>query len=301
MGIPWLVHQTWKRPMDPDRVEFWSTWSDQPDVEYRFYDDAACEAFVAQYFPQYLEDYLWLRKGAERADLFRYLVVFQWGGIYADIDTKCVTPVREWPMDAETTLLVGYETSGAWQAATPAWVVNQVGLNWPERQIGQFCFAAAPRHPAMQAVIDLVIHNIRTARAWDSTTLTIARASDSFVLGTTGPHAFTRAVTPFLVRDPVGCKALDYDEGFGGCFARSALVRHACHGSWRAPTLATALVRNIPTLVVISLIVVVTGVILAAYFGARSAAAALRSAAAAPPTAVLPPPPLPSAPRAAES
>lgn len=59
--------------------------------EYRFYDDAACQAYVEARFPRHIGAYLALMP-VERSDFFRYLVILGDGGVYADVDTICLRP-----------------------------------------------------------------------------------------------------------------------------------------------------------------------------------------------------------------
>ena len=65
-------------------VETWkkSGW------EYKFYDDKDAEAFLSLHFPPEIsEAFNSLIPGAFKADLFRYCVLFIFGGVYADVDT----------------------------------------------------------------------------------------------------------------------------------------------------------------------------------------------------------------------
>ena len=70
--------------------ESWQTYN--PGLDYRFYDDAGCRDLVAREFPQYLDCYDRFLYPIQRADFFRYLVVYRYGGLYADIDMECLQP-----------------------------------------------------------------------------------------------------------------------------------------------------------------------------------------------------------------
>lgn len=66
-----------------------------PDYEYRFYTDEDMHRLVTEDHPELVP--LWQRmSGVLRADLFRYLVLFEYGGYYADIDVTCDTPIDDW-------------------------------------------------------------------------------------------------------------------------------------------------------------------------------------------------------------
>lgn len=61
---------------------------------YRFVSDAEIEAFIAREFPGRIERcYRRLAIGAAKADLWRLLVLYRYGGIYIDIDGHLVWPI----------------------------------------------------------------------------------------------------------------------------------------------------------------------------------------------------------------
>jgi inositol phosphorylceramide mannosyltransferase catalytic subunit len=98
--IPKVIYQTWKREL-PDRVKGLVDWMRglNPEYEYRFFDDAAMDAFVQEHGPK-VNERVWvayqrLGVGAARADLWRYLLMYVWGGVYLDVDSLIVRPLRE--------------------------------------------------------------------------------------------------------------------------------------------------------------------------------------------------------------
>ena len=63
------------------------SWKQQSGWEYKFYNDERAEIFLATHFPpEVKEAYDDLIPGAFKADLFRYCILFIYGGVYADID-----------------------------------------------------------------------------------------------------------------------------------------------------------------------------------------------------------------------
>ena len=71
--IPKIIHQTYKSTRVPDSAKpHMASWRQKnPEWELRFYDDAACLAFVQREFPEYLHAYVSLPKDVERSDFFR--------------------------------------------------------------------------------------------------------------------------------------------------------------------------------------------------------------------------------------
>ena len=156
-----------------------ATWTDRnPAWQTRFYDDAACVSFVRSEFPEYYDAYTSLPKDVERSDFFRYLVVLRLGGVYADVDTECVTPLDAFlrPRDA---LVVGWEGEFATDemAYSRHFVRRRQVLNW--------AFAAAPGHPALREVCDRIKENARSVFSNNTNRDTLER---------TGPGPFTDVV-----------------------------------------------------------------------------------------------------------
>ena len=62
-----------------------------PQFQHFLYDDADCEAFIRQNFDSnVLYAYQTLIPGAYKADLWRYCILYIYGGIYLDIKYQCM-------------------------------------------------------------------------------------------------------------------------------------------------------------------------------------------------------------------
>lgn len=62
-------------------------------VDCRYYDDNDCEKLIQKYFPpETLQAYQMLIPTAYKADLFRYCVLYLYGGIYSDLSQTVLTP-----------------------------------------------------------------------------------------------------------------------------------------------------------------------------------------------------------------
>ncbi|MBF0556170.1 MAG: hypothetical protein HQK96_16745 [Nitrospirae bacterium] len=84
--------------MPKEIVELVHRWKElNSSWQYRYFDDKMCEDFISsEYEDEWVELYLGLPLGAMRADLWRYLAIFRYGGVYADIDTFCEVPLDNW-------------------------------------------------------------------------------------------------------------------------------------------------------------------------------------------------------------
>lgn len=71
------------------------------DFTLRFYDDEGCVKLLKDHFPPKVEEtYKALKKGCHKADLWRYCVLWLYGGVYLDIKTYLVKPVMDMFPDA---------------------------------------------------------------------------------------------------------------------------------------------------------------------------------------------------------
>lgn len=92
--IPPILHQTWKTDSVPARfqgyVESWKRH--HPDWTMMFWNDRMLLEFVAEHYPDFLATFCGYFSGVLRADAGRYLLLYHFGGVYADIDCECVAP-----------------------------------------------------------------------------------------------------------------------------------------------------------------------------------------------------------------
>lgn len=96
--IPRIFHQTAKSKNDLPKVwlECRETWLNQlsDKWEMHLWDDHDNDRFVRTRYPQYYQLYLDLPRPINRVDMVRYLYLHCWGGVYADLDTKCLKSIE---------------------------------------------------------------------------------------------------------------------------------------------------------------------------------------------------------------
>lgn len=74
-----------------------------PEYNYYFFDDKQCRDFLYHHFiPKVLNKFDELKKGAHKADLFRYCILYIFGGVYLDVKTVLVKPLRDIFVENET-------------------------------------------------------------------------------------------------------------------------------------------------------------------------------------------------------
>lgn len=90
--IIWQTHNYTLSDM-PDNVRMvCDNWASlNPGWEYRYVDHIERKNFVSRY-PEILPYYLYLSPKLQ-SDVWRYLATYEFGGLYADMDSVCIKPV----------------------------------------------------------------------------------------------------------------------------------------------------------------------------------------------------------------
>ena len=176
--IPQKIHMTWKDSTVPSwaisNVETWKALN--PGYEWILHTDAEMDTYIRTEHPDLVP--VWDKLIAiQKADFFRYIIVLDEGGVYADLDVTCIQPVDLWTaglreFGPNVKLIAGFEA-----------VVGQreLDLHYFARkfQIVQWVFAGVAQHPVLKKVIELIVAKLTPMSKED-----IAAAS---VIRTTGP------------------------------------------------------------------------------------------------------------------
>ena len=96
MPIPKRIYQTWKTKNLPWGIKdvIKNMMELNPTYTHYLYDDDEINNFVLDNYPgEIFEAYNMLNIGAARADLWRYLILYKYGGIYLDIDAAILKPL----------------------------------------------------------------------------------------------------------------------------------------------------------------------------------------------------------------
>lgn len=87
-GIPKIIHQTWKDNDIPDKwKKSQSEWIRlHPDWLYILWTDEDIRNHISRYHPEFLELHDSYEYPIQRADMIRYFVLYDYGGVYCDLD-----------------------------------------------------------------------------------------------------------------------------------------------------------------------------------------------------------------------
>jgi len=144
----------------------------EPDYLQVYACDADCQAYVEERYPVFAGAYSDIVAGAFRADVWRLMVLWEFGGIYNDLGHQYTVPVADVvSADARIVLVVD----------------SPVIMSSPRiSAIHNALMAAHPRHPLMGAILQLVMSNV------------VHRAYGTEPLDITGPVAVGRAFDDFF-------------------------------------------------------------------------------------------------------
>jgi hypothetical protein len=216
--IPRVIYRSWKTPsaltkQQSEALEY--TQAQNPGWTQYVFWDADADAFMLKYYGEAQDE--WARKvyqsyilinpayGAARADVLRYAILFQWGGVWLDIKSsarKLDELIR--PDDA---LLMSYWPSrslSAWATGFLRAIHGQSGRG----ELHNWWLISEARHPLMRKVLDEVIVRVQAARehperARERSSVCLGQSAfvrysrqglDARVLRTTGPIMYSEVI-----------------------------------------------------------------------------------------------------------
>ena len=106
--IPKVIYLTHKNNIPDYVINNWKKLNPKYDI--KFYNDDACREFISKNFPiSYLNyfDHLSKQQGAGpiKSDFWRCLILYKYGGVYADSDIELLVPIKEF-LEKNTDFLV---------------------------------------------------------------------------------------------------------------------------------------------------------------------------------------------------
>lgn len=172
--IPKSIIQTWEnKNFEPEFQKLIDTWKyHNPNYEHIVFDKYEREDFIRNNFDKdVLDTYNSIIPGAYKVDLFRYCYLYINGGVYVDVDTKCLGSLDKF-------LLQGIEFV----------VPIDLNLNPREGKHNLACgfIASIPGHPVLLNCINSIVYNIKNKINFESK------------LDFTGPGMLGRSVNKYI-------------------------------------------------------------------------------------------------------
>jgi mannosyltransferase OCH1-like enzyme len=176
--IPKVIYQTWYKKNIPEPIQnaINLMMEQNPNYSHHLYDDNDIEDFIKNNFNENIYSaYKCLTVGAAKADLWRYLVLFKYGGVYLDIDSVIYGKLNEL-------------------------IVDDYAIISREKNYGKFvqwCLIYPANHPILKICIDKCIFNITNRTTND-------------ILELTGPVVYSQSIKEYFNDNDIYIKNDDY-------------------------------------------------------------------------------------------
>ncbi|PQE09915.1 Initiation-specific alpha-16-mannosyltransferase protein [Rutstroemia sp. NJR-2017a BVV2] len=164
-----------------------------PNYKSEFMTDLSGDAYVKEKFahrPDIVEAFLSLPFPILKADFLRYLLLFNEGGVYSDLDVSCNdTPIRDWipaQYKKDASVVVGWEFDVGWGDGFM-------------RQFATWTIMARPRSPHLLMVLDDIMEGLREkTKEYNVTIADMTWDMVGDVVDLTGPRRMTRSILKSL-------------------------------------------------------------------------------------------------------
>lgn len=199
-SIPRNFFQTYKTSLfDQQHAEWMRLFRVQhPDHNFIFHDDQAMDEFMKTHWGHHpiYPIYLGAQFGPSKADIWRYCILYTYGGIYLDIDSAILFKLNIIPTEMEE--MISYEKNQletfSWQTGWPCGKYfasrnfHQPKLSHSGNIALQWLLIFKAEHPIMGRVIELIVEysSFYKNKEFDN----VLHAVTSF----TGPLVYTQAL-----------------------------------------------------------------------------------------------------------
>jgi mannosyltransferase OCH1-like enzyme len=146
MTIPKIIWQTYETPFKellPEAKACIQTWIDKnPKWNYIYMNAEERESFVLREFGKDWHDlFIGCNLGIVKANIWRCMVTYVYGGVYCDLDTKCNDPIDTW-IDNRYIMILARDDDGN-----------------PE-EFAIHTFASAPQNKVLLLILEEIKHNL---------------------------------------------------------------------------------------------------------------------------------------------
>lgn len=164
--IPKIIHQTYKNYDLPDIYKMCQNEIKKlhPDFEYRFYTDDDMDRLMKTEFPEYYDKFNELPRMIMKIDMFRYFLMYKYGGLYIDMDYLMFKP---FDLLNEKVVIP----------------TNRDLIDNKPTNLGNCIFASVPNHPFWKSLMDTLFTTDRKNLSFDGSDNVIKDT----VLNSTGP------------------------------------------------------------------------------------------------------------------
>jgi len=143
--IPKVMHHVWDGDLPPLYQHYFDECKKlHPDWEFKFWSDKDIRSLNLEYEDLYNES----RNYAGRSDIARYEILYKFGGVYRDLDVKCLRPIDDLNHKYDFFIPIEYPIT-----------------YWPT-VINNGIIGTKPHHPVLERTLDIIRQNYN--KQWET-------------------------------------------------------------------------------------------------------------------------------------
>lgn len=192
-----------------------------PNYNYMFFTQDKIEEFLKKEYPKYYKTYQKLPVNIQKVDFFRYIAMYHYGGFYFDLDITAVEPLDEL-LSLECVFPIDNFIDPAMCPMARYRPYCEKNMNF---LLGQYAFAARPRHDFIKTIIDGIHDNIDEYIAVFKSNK--YENHEFYIYQTTGPDYVTNKYIEYKTKENITILEYPLRQYFG------KYARHSFKGSWK--------------------------------------------------------------------
>ena len=170
--IPHIIHQSWKNSLIHLLFQPWIlSWRrNHPSWKYWLWTDIDLIMLVRKKFPQYQSLFDGYQTQIERVDVAKYMILYEYGGVFADLDMVSLKPIDQ--------VLQG----NALVLAKEPWIHSNL-FDKMEMIVSNAIMASRPKHPFLKWILEHLHENVNNTA--------------NSIVWRTGPHMLTKELARY--------------------------------------------------------------------------------------------------------
>ena len=226
--IPGKLFQTWFSHRIPTLLyrEIERFWMLNERLQIRVFSDADCDRFMEEYWAHHpiYEIYQSAQFGPMKSDIFRYCIIYTFGGYYCDISKGVRRDLRSFH-STSCDGLVSFEGNESILPVDGGLISR---LKYPQHYLCNWCFGFDTGHPFLERLIDNIVAVSVRYRGQ------VCRNPKIAILQLTGPGMFTHTFHKYVLNESVGIAQAGIDfDGFGQPNLKFARLRYLQKKSYK--------------------------------------------------------------------
>lgn len=164
--IPHIIHQIYNDDNIPVALgEYVRTMVTQnPKWKYYFWTSSSARKLVAERYPQLLRMWDSYKSVMNRADAIRYIILYEFGGFYADLDVSCLRPLDNITMKYACIFPTEPFEHSVFRLRVPYLINNAIMLCRPKHPFLKQMIQSLHHHHSMIGLIDVAGPSFVTAQ-----------------------------------------------------------------------------------------------------------------------------------------